>query len=320
MLVPIGESARLEQEASGSFLNPWREYAVSNRDVFLEEILNFMRGAGCTREELAAIRKEVQARARALRKSGKRGRPRGSKRPRPGITREPGEQRPDRADIEGVLGWEEHLGFRSICMVCGDYPHLRPDFLGQILCFVRTASKHEVAAIRKAVQGRARSRDLMKKRGRPSALDDDRLTYKARPVAWLRHVEHKKWRQIAEAVGMRVIRPDNEQCGNIRAVTRTLQRQEDYLAARIWEAVPFYWRVREGPHGGELRPEALEHKPLQQWIWIKAGLPFREYPEQCKRIVNALWPRGLRAATEQTQRYIRYQTCKGTTKAHQINS
>jgi hypothetical protein len=314
MRAPIGESARLEQDAFEKFLNPWREYAVSNRDVFLEEILNFVRGAGCSREELAAIRKAVQARGRALRNRGKRGRPPGSKVPCPGITREPGEPEPDCADIEGVLGWDEHLGFRSACMVCGDYSHLRPVFLGQILCFVRTASKHEVAVIRKSIQERAKSRDLMKKRGRPSALDDDRLIDKARRVAWLRHVEHKKWAQVAEAVGIQVIRPDNEHCGNIRAVTRTLQRQENYLAANIWNAVYPNYVVHQGEQRGELRPGVLEHKPLQQWLWIKAGLPFREHPEQCKRIIKALWPRGLRAATEQTQRYIRYLTSKGSTK------
>lgn len=301
MRAPIAENSHLEG-GCGGFLEPWREYADSQRPVFLEQLLEFVRTVD--RGELSAIRKAVWTRAKALRTFGKRGRPRGSRRRSPDAEQELGKSRADQQYSGGLAEGDGHDGFRDVCMVCMDFAHLRPIFLSQILCFVRGADKHDLAIIGKSVRERAKSRDLWKKRGRPRAQDDDRLSYRARKVVWLRHVEGKTWRQIAEALGMPIIEANKNTEGNIKTVSWTLQRLENYIAAKIWKAMYPSYVVRQGEQRGELKPGVLEHKPAQQWLWIKAGLPFRERPEECKKIVKALWPRGLRAATEQDQRYF----------------
>jgi len=205
-----------------------------------------------------------------------------------------------RAESHSPVERDEHDSFRDLCIVCGDFPHLRPVFLGQILLFVVGADKQELAVIRKAIAERAKSPGIGKRRGRPKAADDDELMDQGRLTAWQRHIERKTWREIAQAHG-------KEFTGqNAKQVVRTLKRQEDYLAASISQAVPPSYVIPSGAHQGELRPGALEHKPFQQLIWLRTGLPFGKHPEQCKRIVAALWPRGPAARDALTDRRMRY--------------
>jgi hypothetical protein len=298
-----------EKRGYEGFLEPWREYVVRNRHVFLEEILNFIRSSD--RQELAEIRKAVWERRRALRKGGKRGRPRGSERSPLRVAQNVGVPEVEHAQTDDSPEWDPHDGFRDVCMVCGDFSHLRPVFLGQIRCLLQGAAELELRAIRQSVAERARSRELLKKRGRPGAQDDENLQYRARVAAWRRIVDGWEPERIAEALGMRVTRAsaNNYQGyeGNIKAVRWTLRRLEDDLAARIWDAVPPSYAVHhQDGQQDELRPGALEHKPLQQMLWIKTGLPFGTQPEQCKEIVRELWPRALHAATERSQRRILY--------------
>ncbi len=270
------------------FLEPWRKYADFHRDVFSEEILNFVRTAG--RDELKTIRKEVQeARKRGLRRHVR------------GSANLNVEQ-----DKIAVLENDEHGYFRDVCMVCIDFSHLRGIYLWQIRHFVRGANKDEVAAIGAAIAMRAKSSGLRKKRGRPGLNHDDKLALKARDVAWHNHIDHWDWKKIAESVGMRVTSGNKEHEGNEKTVRWNLRRLEAYLAARIWEAIPPSYVVQHGEESGQLKPGILDHKPLQQMLWIKANLPFREHPGECKKIVEAIWPRALRAATEYSDRQIRY--------------
>jgi len=141
-------------------------------------------------------------------------------------------------------------------------------------------------------------------------------------VAWRRIIDSKRATEIATEPyekGVRNIHlipptynEDGEeiQPGNIQSIRGQLWRSENYLAAMIWDAAPPSYVVQEGAYRGDLKPGALEHKPLQQLIWIRTGLPFRERPEQCKRIVNELWPRAMRANHEPIKGRMAYRLNK----------
>jgi hypothetical protein len=296
------------------FLSPWLEYASSHRDVFLEAALRFISGAGSTTLELARIRAAMRARRQAL--SFLRGK---CQRSRESIgTRAPTTAKlaapPQSASIADGTSWDQHPVFWSVSIVYGDFPHLRPILLGQILLFIADADQQELKAIRKTVARRAKSRGfggIIKKRGRPGPEVDDATLYAGRRVAWLRHVEGKTWPEVARSFGVKSPSESDARAGFTypKRFIWTLQRREDYLAARIYEVVPYYWRVQEGPQRGELLPEILETKPCQQWIRHHTSLPFNTHPEECKRIVRALLKsrRGLRAAAELSERQARYQ-------------
>lgn len=220
---------------------------------------------------------------------------------------------PDLADIDW---WDAHLGFRSTCMVHGDHGHLRPIFGGQILCFIAEANEDELAEISRAVAVRARSAELRKKRGRPSIRDGDELLLQAKCVAWWEIVEERSLEWIAKSLDIRIIparrnaRGIITAAGNVESVRRRIARYRSYFAAALWRAVAPSWIVQTGEHRGELKPGILDHKPAQQMIWVRTGLPFRQRPEECKAIVTALWPRALTAAAEISERHFRYHLAK----------
>lgn len=276
------------------FLDPWEKYADSHRDVFLEEILNFVRTADT--DELKSIRQEVRvARKYRLRRT----------------VRRPASHRVEQDKISSLEN-DEHGYFRDVCMACIDFSHLRGIYVWQIRHFVRGANNDEVAAISAAIAMREKSPDLRKKRGRPSLNHDDKLALKARDVAWHMHIDHWDWEKIAHSIKMPVTKGNEKHEGNEKTVRWNLQRLESYLAARIWEAIPPSYVVQYGEQRGQLRPGVLDHKPLQQMLWIKANLPFREHPAKCKTIVEAIWPGALRAAAEYSDRRVRYLLKKST--------
>jgi hypothetical protein len=192
---------------------------------------------------------------------------------------------------------DPHLGFRTMCAMYADFN--RPVFLEEILRFVSFAEKQELAAIREAVQARAKGLRLGGKRGRPSAHDDEALRRQALRIAWQHHVKGMTWRQIAEAQAVRVTRSNSKQ------VTLTLQRREDRLAAEISHAVPPEF-VDHHPDRDELKPGALEQKYLQQLLRLSTGLPFHTHPNECRKIVLALWPRGAEAAFKELDQRFAY--------------
>lgn len=197
----------------------------------------------------------------------------------------------------GAHEHDEHGHFRDLCTIYGDFH--RAVFLEQILHFVSFARKDELAAIREAVQARAAQLRAGGKRGRPSAHDDEALRRLALRVAWQRRVERMTWRQIAKAEGMRVT------ADNIKQVALTLQRREDRLAAEISHAVPSEFVVRHTDRD-ELKPGALEQKRLQQILRLSTGLPFHIHPDECKKIVLALWPRAAEAAFRELDQRLAY--------------
>lgn len=182
---------------------------------------------------------------------------------------------------------DPHGHFRDLCLVYGDF--YRDVFLEEFeQWFIRGASQHEVSRIRKSVQARAKAlRQKGGKRGRPRGRDDECFLYKARVVAWHRIVEGWSWPKIAQAAGLTPTKPN----------IRTVQRQCDHLAAIIWQSLP--------QPGHADQPEKLDRdvdsKSIQHLIRIRTGLPFHSHPEQCKKIVVQLAPRGGRAAIEMSQ-------------------
>ena len=112
-------------------------------------------------------------------------------------------------------------------------------------------------------------------------------------VAWMRHVDGRTLRQITHAFPL--YWHDEK--------FKTFRNLEGYLAAAIWRAIPSNY-VRQSANGREIAPGALDSMPLQKLIRWHTGLPFDSHPEESKRIVQALWPRGLAATWKQLEKRL----------------
>ena len=172
-----------------------------------------------------------------------------------------------------------HGSFRDLCLVYSDFN--RPVFLEAIQdWFIRSANKEELKALREAISIRASN--LRKagggNRGRPRGRDDAEWLGKAKQEAYWRHVLGLTWPQVAAKAGLLPTKPN----------LRTLQRRQDQLAAIVWSAC----RQFDSGIDQERLKRHLERAPFQQWLRGKAGLPFRDLPEVCKKIVLGLVPRG----------------------------
>ena len=175
---------------------------------------------------------------------------------------------------------DSHGHFMELCMLYGDFN--RPVFLGEIRhWFIRNADKAELTTIRKAVQARTRTLKGGGGRGRPCAQDDENFLSKARVTAWQRIVLGWSWPKILEDAGLEVTKTNK----------RTAKRRLDYLAAVIWSAVPQSQHIEEP----EKLNNDLEAKTIQRLLQSKTGLPFHIHPEECKKIILELAPRGLEA-------------------------
>ncbi len=265
----------------------FRKYRESYREVFLDEIaFGSIRGAR-TPAELDSIYRACVSRAKELRVPT--GRQRG--RPRSGVS---AAQSPTRE--RALSDSREHDWFRELCMIMGDFPANRPLLCHQIMLFIQGADRRELAEIRSAVQACHR-KFKRPKRGRPTVPQDDEIMGQARQAVWMRLIEQRSDREIAKTLGMQVVEPVRnpsgliEIPGNIESIKRQMQRLEDYLADAVYRAIPAS-HIRHGATGREIAPGALDSRTLQTLIRSKTGLPFRTHPEECKRIVEVLWPRG----------------------------
>jgi hypothetical protein len=267
----------------------FRKYRESHREIFLNEIQCFIWGANRTPLELAEIRKACVERGKSLRvPSGvRRGRPRRNESEPPVETAQKSPEQSDRAGAnfeqsiadEFDKDWAEHGWFYSVCMCLGDFRANRPVFLREILLFIRDANKTELAQIRQRVAKYVRAK--RPKRGRPDVCTNDDMLAKALSVAWKRHIEGKKWREIASDL------PEYWHDEKFK----TLRNLEDYAAAAIWRGLPPNCR-RVSALGREIAPGALDGIQAQTYIRFHTGLPFNTHPEECKMIVTALWARG----------------------------
>jgi hypothetical protein len=299
----------------------------SKLEVFSEEIVRWIRGEACTREELDAILRACVERGKELRAptGRKRGRPRRMDRQAKPCSSAGMGTELSRFIASGSDDWKEfyraserdrkeHGGFREICMVMGDFPANRPLFLEQVVLFIRGTDQRELGAIRRVITERRRT-VRRPERGRPDVRNDEKIMARAREASWRRIVRMQSEEEIAGVLGMAIVAPVRgaggriEVPGNINSIKRQLQRLEDYLSAAIWNAIsPNYVRVSGA--GREIAPGALDHKDLQTYIGYCTGLPFRTHPEECKRIVQTLWPRGSAADWELLERAFRYRQKK----------
>lgn len=199
-----------------------------------------------------------------------------------------------------------HGPFRDMCCIYGDFH--RAVFLQEIMdWFVRSANKTELAILRKAVARRSAHVGKGGKRGRPRGSDDAQWLNKAKVEAWHRIVDGWTWWEIAESEGLK---PNQR---NTRTIERTLSRRQDQYAAIIWEACSMagIWKPGANSNINFARlVECLETKFLQQWLWLKAGLPFKELPEGCKKTVLTLAPRGGEAAGTELVQLLNYRRRK----------
>lgn len=199
-----------------------------------------------------------------------------------------------------------HGPFRDLCLIYGDFH--RNVFLQEIInWFVGSASKAELAALRKAVS--LRSADVGKggKRGRPRGRDDADWLVKVKVEAWHRIVDDWTWWKIAESEGLK---PTTR---NIRTIERTLSRRQDHYAAIIWDACSMagVWKPSADTNTNFARlEEGLKTQHLRQWLWLKTGLPLKELPEGCNKIVLALAPRGGETAGKELVQLLNYRKRK----------
>jgi hypothetical protein len=181
-------------------------------------------------------------------------------------------------------------------------------FLEEILGFISSSitSRGEIEAIRSALrksEERIKERQRMK-RGRPRAWDNEAWIQTAMTAAFRRRVLDWTWPKVTESMRLKPTKPN----------IRTIQRRELRFAELIFDAIPPVgaWED-DGHYGKKLKPEILDRKPVQQWIMSKTGLPFDDRPGECKKMVLALAPLGLKASTDSWLRQIRelYRKKKG---------
>lgn len=177
--------------------------------------------------------------------------------------------------------------FRELCSLCVDFN--RPLFLEEILGFICSANKEELAKLRKDIADRTKNLKAHRgKRGRPGRHSDVEQRTRNRIVAWQYHVQNWRWAKIAKANGLEPTR------GNIR----TLVRWRDAFAEEVWNAlndVPRNWPTLTT----ERIREVLKNRTVRNWLRNKTKLPIREFPQECEKIILALAPIGQKVSREE---------------------
>jgi hypothetical protein len=175
-----------------------------------------------------------------------------------------------------------HAQFLNLCLLYGDFN--RPVFLEAILrWFVDSASPAELAALRRAIRDRAKSPTHTGKKGRPPADLNWKWICQAAQLVWQREILHWTWRKVAAAAGLKPTKPN----------FRTLQLRRDRYALLVWGTTAAVGSRDNQPVS---LARALEAKSFQRIFRSRLALPFNSHPEESKRIVLALAPRGLHLA------------------------
>ena len=185
-----------------------------------------------------------------------------------------------------------HDSFRELCMLYSDFN--RPVFLKEILQFISSAAtnKAELESIRNAVQKCTKRLRKRAKRGRPRAWDNEEWIQKALTAAFRRRVLGWSWPKVTESLGTSPTKPN----------IRTVQRREIRFAELIFNSIPPIGAWEIGQFGKKLKETTLDDKRAQGWIQSKTGLPFDDQPENCKKIVMALAPLGMKPANDSFMR------------------
>lgn len=176
---------------------------------------------------------------------------------------------------------DQHDWFRDYCMLYGDFN--RPVLLEEILLFIGVANRSEVSEIRRAVQNRTKRFKGERKKGRPAAEKDWEWMSLAQTEAWRMYALGWDWKKVVEAEG---VKPTETSY-------RTLQRRLDRLAGMLYGALPQWARGHE-ILGYVCVPleQAVSMPQVQQMIRMKIRLPFQSHPDECRKVVLGLIPRG----------------------------
>jgi len=197
-------------------------------------------------------------------------------------------------------------GFRETCGLLIDFG--REVFLEEIEHFIWSASKEELAKLRERIAARTKNLKAHRgKPGRPSSHSDEKQRGRNYRVACRFHSMGWEWPRIAQAEGLKPTKPN----------IRTVKRWRDDYAAVVWDAL-----VDALGNYHDITPEriteALKNPTRRNWLQNRAGLPFREYPQECEAIVVVLAPIGREASGEAFARRFHYLVQKKTKKAPEL--
>jgi hypothetical protein len=180
-----------------------------------------------------------------------------------------------------------HSAFLDLCLLYGDFH--RPVFLQAILrWFVESAGRDELDSLRRAIRDRTKLLRRGGRKGRPREENDWNWLRSSAQLVWQREVLGWSWPKIAAAAGMKPTKPN----------LRTLQNRRDRYAMLLWRATP--GRCDDPKKLARI----LEAKSIQRLYRSRAALPFDTHPEECKKIVLKLAPRGLRVAAGELKRLV----------------
>jgi hypothetical protein len=154
--------------------------------------------------------------------------------------------------------------------------------------FVESASPSELKSLRRAIRDRARSLRQNGKKGRPRAEESWDWICSTLKLIWEHDIKGKSWREIAYVAG---IKPTIH-------TTRTFQKRRDHYAMLVWQALP--GRTDDA----KALSRSLEAKVIQRLLRSRVALPFDTHPEECKKLVLALAPRGLEVRANELNRIV----------------
>jgi hypothetical protein len=175
-----------------------------------------------------------------------------------------------------------HEAFLDLCLLDADFN--RPIYLDAFLkWFLPSASPAELKALRRAIRDRARALRQTHKKGRPHAVESWQWIRSSLKLVWHREIDGWSWPRIAAAAGLKPT----------KANLSTLHNRRDYYATLIWQALP-------APRGGlKALKKLLDARSIQRLLRSKLAIPFNTHPQQCKRLVLKLAPRGLELSSQQ---------------------
>jgi len=171
---------------------------------------------------------------------------------------------------------DDHQPFLDLFLLYADFnrPLLLETFLES---FLASASPSELKTLRRAIHDRAIALRQSRKKGRPRAEKSWAWICSALRLVWRREIDGWSWPRLAAAAGLKPTKPN----------IRTLRNRYNHYTALIAQTLQ---RLNPAP---EALNKLLDAEPIQRLLQSKLALPFDTHPQECKRLVLKLLPRGL---------------------------
>jgi hypothetical protein len=200
------------------------------------------------------------------------------------------------------IGGDRHSRLRELCVVYCD--SCREVLLNEfVMWFVGSATKPELATLRKEIAAQTRRIDQREKaKGRPRAEDNLTWLENARDAAFKRIVEGWSWKRLTESEGKKPTKPN----------IQTLKNRQERYAGIIWEACSEagVWQPgsRTEADISRLR-DGLETTALRRTLCRRALLRFsivrgQDRTAECKQVVMTLAPKGRKIVAKQFARLL----------------